>query len=653
MGMSKTTREASRLQVRNIGGIDETTIDIPHGVTALVGRNATNRTSLLQALMAACGSEHVSLKGNADEGSVELTINDATYTRTLTRHNGTITTTGEPFLDDSILADLFAFLLETNETRRAVEQGTDLRDLIVRPIDTETIQHEIERLDTECHEIEERLSELDDLDEQLPDLEQRRHQLDEQIADKRDERDATQVELDAADQNIQESNEEKTEREQKIEEFRTTRSTLERVRSELDVERESAADLREEIAEKTEEFKGHSETQAGEINEIDAKIDRLRTQKRAVESAMNQFQRIVEFNESMLDGSNDELLKALQETGGDNGNPTGAITDRLLGDETVLCWTCGSEIEQEAIGATLNRLRGLRKDKLNETNAIDDQLDDLQQQQRELTQQQRRRKQLERTLDDLETELERTETTIDNYEKRQDDLDSELNDLETAIEELQDESDSEVLELHKAVNQLEFELEQLETERTDVTEEIERIEARLDDRDDLDAQHAELQDAIDKQRTRIERIEQEAIEQFNEQMEDLLALLDYANLERIWLERRETEVREGRQKITKTVFDLHVVRETESGTTYEDTVAHLSESEREITGLVFALSGYLTHEVYETVPFLILDSLEAIDSKRIATLIDYVSDYTDYVIAALLPEDAAALDGDYQRITEI
>jgi len=29
----------------------------------------------------------------------------------------------------------------------------------------------------------------------------------------------------------------------------------------------------------------------------------------------------------------------------------------------------------------------------------------------------------------------------------------------------------------------------------------------------------------------------------------------------------------------------------------------LSESEREVTGLVFALAGYLVHDVHETVPF--------------------------------------------------
>jgi hypothetical protein len=44
------------------------------------------------------------------------------------------------------------------------------------------------------------------------------------------------------------------------------------------------------------------------------------------------------------------------------------------------------------------------------------------------------------------------------------------------------------------------------------------------------------------------------------------------------------------------MFDLHVIRSTGEGTTYEDSISHLSESEREVTGLVFALAGYLVHD---------------------------------------------------------
>ncbi|WP_255197732.1 hypothetical protein [Halorarius litoreus] len=136
-------------------------------------------------------------------------------------------------------------------------------------------------------------------------------------------------------------------------------------------------------------------------------------------------------------------------------------------------------------------------------------------------------------------------------------------------------------------------------------------------------------------------------------MDTVLELLDYANLERIWIEKVHRDVREGRRKVTKSVFELHVIHTSASGAAYEDTVDHLSESEREVTGLVFALAGYLAHEVYERVPFVLLDSLEAIDSERIAMLVEYLDDYTGYLLVALLPEDAAALPDEYERITEI
>jgi len=136
-------------------------------------------------------------------------------------------------------------------------------------------------------------------------------------------------------------------------------------------------------------------------------------------------------------------------------------------------------------------------------------------------------------------------------------------------------------------------------------------------------------------------------------MDTVLELLDYNNLDRIWLERKEHEVREGRRRVQRTEFDLHIIRSTPSNTTYEDTVDNLSESEREVTSLVFALAGYLAHDVHEQVPFLLLDSMEAIDADRIAKLVDYFREYTDYLIVALLTEDAQALDEHYQVVTDI
>lgn len=135
MSLSRT-----RVEVRNVGGIDEATVTVPPGVSVLAGRNATNRTSFLQALMAGLGSDRVSLKGDPSEGSATLTVGDETYTRTLERTENGVVFGGDPYLDHPGVADLFAFLLENNEARRAVTRGDDLREIIMEPIDTARIE---------------------------------------------------------------------------------------------------------------------------------------------------------------------------------------------------------------------------------------------------------------------------------------------------------------------------------------------------------------------------------------------------------------------------------------------------------------------------------------------------------------------------------
>ena len=187
--MSKADSAVSKatVQAENIGGITQTKVNIPSGVTVLSGENATNRTSFLQSVMAAVGSDDVTLKGDADEAEVELSIGGETYHRTLRRTNGSIAFGGDPYLDDATLADLFAFLLESNEARQAVVQQRDLRELIMRPVDTNEIKAEIDRLERKRNEIDDELEELDSLKEELPLLEERKRDLEDQIETKREE----------------------------------------------------------------------------------------------------------------------------------------------------------------------------------------------------------------------------------------------------------------------------------------------------------------------------------------------------------------------------------------------------------------------------------------------------------------------------------
>jgi DNA repair exonuclease SbcCD ATPase subunit len=202
-------------------------------------------------------------------------------------------------------------------------------------------------------------------------------------------------------------------------------------------------------------------------------------------------------------------------------------------------------------------------------------------------------------------------------------------------------------------NRLEVEIDRLESDLDALDEEIDEMESRVNDQEDLQARRDEVQAEIEDLRTRVDRLEEEAVTHFNDHMDSVLDILNYENLERVWIERTEEQVRNGRQTVTEGRFDLHVVRSTDSGSVYEDTVDHLSESEREVTGLVFALAGYLVHDVHETVPFMLLDSVEAIDAPRIDDLVDYFDQYADHLVIALLEEDAAALDTEYQRVTDI
>lgn len=609
------------VRAEKIGGIDSTSVELDAGVTALSGRNATNRTSFLQAIMAALGSDRASLKGDAERGRVEMEFGDRTYTRTLVRKNGTLAFGGEPYLEQSQLADLFAFLLESNEARRAVVRDDDLRELILRPVDVDEIEATIERLQAEKREIDEELSELSAAERERESLEEERARL--------------ETKLESAEEAVEAARESLSEEETetgsgRFDRLREARTDLEDVTFDLDTERASVESLeaeREEIRSELSELSVESDA----IDELASEIERLRGRKRELDETVSQLQTVIQFNEDMVEAEYPELLDS----------DDGPVTDQLLADREVSCWTCGSTVETDRIEETLSSLQDLRREKVERRNEVSSELDSVSQERAEYRQRREERERLERSLADIEDELEERRARIDDLEARRESLRSTVEELETEIETDEDET----LDAQKALTRHEVERDRLRHELDAIDDDLADIEDRLATQGGLEERREEITEELERQRTRIERLEREAIGAFNEHMETVLGLLEYANLERIWIERLATG--------EEATFELHVTRSTESGTTYEDSVAHLSESEREVTGLIVALAGYLVHDVHERVPFMLLDSLEALDSERIAVLVEYLEQYAPYIVVALLPEDAAALDDTYTRITEI
>src|SRR6056297_2184040 len=344
--------------------------------------------------MAALGSHNVSLKSDAERGAVTLTLDDAEYTRSLVREDGRLQARGDPYLDDPELADLFAFLLESNEARQAVRRGADLRELIMRPVDTDAIRADIERLEAEKRRLDDELAELTDLEEELPGLEERRTNIESTIADQEAMLEQKRSALDALDASLEDSKEKQEQLDAKLSELETARAELEDKRTRLSTERASIESLREERADLETELADLADGVADRLDQLDAELDRVREHKQSLDTTINQLGQVIQFNESGIDGESDAVLDAL-----DAEAEAGSVTDQLLAAEgDVVCWTCGSEVERSSISNTLETLRTLRQEKVTERRDCQADIDELQAEKRELETARSDRERIQRRL---------------------------------------------------------------------------------------------------------------------------------------------------------------------------------------------------------------------------------------------------------------
>lgn len=642
------------LSVENIGGIDATYIEFSEGVNVLSGENATNRTSLLQAIAAALGSEHVSLKGDASHGRVELSYNGETYVREITDSDGTPKLSGEPMItgSDADLAEKFAFLFEQNEARRAIEQGGNLREVVMEPIDTAEIDRKISNLTEERTHLRNELSEINALRDEVRQLQNRRDAIESEIAETTERLTENKEEIEESDADVGKSREQKSEAEEKLELLQNKQRELERVRDDIDSTEDVLESLQSERNEHEEALAECVEA-TGSLEQIEDQIDTLHDQLAQKESLVSEVQNLIQFNKDMIENNvvNEDVFAALR-VGAENRSDS--VTSQLLQDsEEIVCWTCGNSTNRERISETVTRLQDVHEDLYGERVQLQNRISELEEERSRLAEAEQRKDDLEQQIRSIEEKIDQNEQRLERLEKREDELTDAIDSLEEEIRELRENQEERVLELHQQVNQLEYELEELRSERDSIEEKLDTYRERIERVEDIESEIENINETLENLRQRVESLERQTIEEFNHHMESVLEILEYDNIERIWLERRDVEAREGRRKVQKTVFDIHVVRQAADGTTYEDSLGHLSESEREVTGLVFALAGNLAHEVYESVPFLLLDSLEAIDSNRIAVLIDYFSDIVDNIIVALLSEDADAVSVTHEQITNI
>lgn len=632
MSSSEPLGDGLVIHVENVGGIDESTVELSAGVTALVGRNATNRTSLLCAIAGGLGGEQATLKGDADRGEVRLMVDGETHTLVLERRDGAVRAGGDPYSEDPGAAELFGFLFESNPARAAIRRGDDLRDLIVRPVDTDAIEREIESLLHERDRIDGKLRELESLADDLPGLEAERTSLTEEVASLDEEVERLRARVDEAEGAATAATDDDVERARK--DLREARERLREAEDDRDTEREALSSLRAERADLRAALEDHDPVSEARVETLEDRLDDLRARKRSLASTLTGLQRVVRFNERVLDGDLSDVVDPID----DPNDPTEEL---LGGGRSVTCWTCGTEVEAETVRGMIDRLSALRSEIVEEQTEVTETIEAVSEERDALVTRREERAETERRLSDVETEIERREERLAAYEKRAAEAERAVERLSGRVERLRANRQDERLALQTELGDRRYERDRARERLAEVESQIESVEMKLDRREDLRAERGAVVEHIETLRTRVERIETAAVEAFNDHMAELLDRLDYENIERVWLERADRR------------FGLHVVRTTAEGAAYEDTVDHLSESEREVIGLVFALAGYVVHDVREDVPMMLVDSVEAIDGPRVAALLDYIGERVPYVVAALLPEHAAALPGNVDRVTTV
>lgn len=622
---SSETR-STRVHVENVGGIDVSTVSLEPGVNVLVGRNVTNRTSFLRAITAVFGSENVPLKADADRGRVELELDGETHVRTLQRQNGSVVTGGTPYSSAPELVSPFAFLFPSNEARQAVTPGADLRDLIMRPVNTEAIRSEITALEGKRSEIIDELERLDALASDLSDLEAERQTLENRIAEKQESLERVEREIGAIDVEA-ETEDARNRLEECLAELHEQHASLEEVRYQMGDARQRIGALRQEREECESRLEEFVPVDADNLEDA---IENRRDRTTSIKTAVHELETAISLTESVAERDAADVVEAVRKPRDD--------TDDRDTDDTV-CWACGNEASRADLERSLDSLRKLHREKLSEQGDSLIELADLKEHRAEQAALQDRLEAIE------EERVEREEKLTDLREWRRA-LNGEVANLRSEIDDLPVRNPEDLVDRHKEADELGFETERLQDELTSVTEQISDIETQLEERDTLEGRRNAIDNNLTEACNRIDRVETEVVDQFNEHMAATVERLEYDTLERVWLERSPSD--DG-----TSTFTLKILRSTGNVMTHRDGIDRLSESEREVIGVIFALTGYIVHDVCETTPFVLLDSIEAIDSDRIASLVEYLAEYTRYLVVALQNDDVDALDTGYHRVTDI
>jgi len=350
--------EPLQVTVENLGGIDSRELTFEPGVTVLTGRNATNRTSLLQAITAGLGGSYGELKSDAESGEVELAVGAETYDRRFRRDGDGVLVSGDPYADDASLVDLFSSLLEVNPARRAVERGDGDAPAGGSSWSRSTPKRSppmSSRHSGTSREVEDRLDGSNDAGRTWRRWKERRHATEDDLADVTSEL----ADVCEAVAGFEADAETAEEAEAVVEELAETRETYESVRNQLETQRSAVESLESERGEAASTWRTCPSPRRNWRRLARGARTAPATPARSLENTVNDLVSIVEFNERLVDDGAD-ALPGVDEDGADADADGGSVVDELdPSSGQIECWTCGTTVDRGDVEERLAGLRGV------------------------------------------------------------------------------------------------------------------------------------------------------------------------------------------------------------------------------------------------------------------------------------------------------
>lgn len=596
------------LAIQNVGGIDtlETTFD--DGVTLLFGPNASNKTSLLHALAFVLGRDDVPIRSGTSRAEVTLTVGDRSVTRTAERAGTGISISGDSWMTDASEPDAlssFATFLEFNDLRTAVRNGDSFAETLKAPMAVSSLEAKRASKIEEKQRLENDLADLDGVKSELAEVE-------ETLAEKRTEVEAVEAELETLRAERADSEDDGeltalrdqradlvTERDDQRRRVENSEDAIDRLESRLD-----------EIEHDLEAAKADAE--AYDTDELQSEKDRLERRVAEREERVEVLQSVLSANREMLNG---EFTSAL-------GRET-----TLAGDEYT-CWACGQSASESAFEETLDDLVELVETDRRQLDEHRPRIEEVASELEAAREADARVRELQSERREVVESLEERRSSLETQRERLQELESELDDLDAEIEAREHERADAEDDLVEEIEAKRARLQEVRSAVSRLEERRERLEADVAEYEEKEEQVAVLSDEIATLTDRIENVERELRESFNQVMEDLVAVLEFERVQRVWLDGD---------------FEVVIAREVD-GVVQEESIRHLAESERELIGLVLCLAGCMTYDVPSKVPVLGIDSLGAFDSVRAERLIEYFADKTDHLVIAMHPERASTID---------